>query len=190
MAVAISSLPSIRCSNQTWIYTSKLEIYSMAPAQLQTNIRHSSVWLWGRAKVPINSKSRSRAAVDRGKCTFRNLTVRLSSERCTAAGSAHPLVIVTDGSGHSNTSPWIRTHRKNTGWVFHIAPGQEVTPVECFQIPTRDTTSQIVLITWISYFKVQYGHYLVKTFHRLKCQLFRIWEKQSSFERAAPCFFF
>lgn len=106
MAVAISSLPSIRCSNQTWIYTSKLEIYSMAPAQLQTNIRHSRVWLWGRAKVPINSKSGSRAAVDRGgKCVFGNLTMSLSSERSTAAGSAHPLVIVTDGSGHSSTSP-------------------------------------------------------------------------------------
>lgn len=139
MAVAISSLPSIRCSNQTWIYTSKLEIYSMAPAQLQTNIRHSRVWLWGRAKVPINSKSGSRAAVDRGgKCVFGNLTMSLSSERSTAAGSAHPLVIVTDGSGHSSTSPppEIHTHhKKKTGWVFYSAPGHEVAPEERFWNP-------------------------------------------------------
>lgn len=54
--------------------------------------------------MPINNKSGSQAALGRGECAFGNLTMSLSPEGSTVAGSADPL-IVTNGLGHSNTSP-------------------------------------------------------------------------------------
>lgn len=174
MAVAISSLPSIRCSNQTWIYTSKLEIYSMASTQLQTNIRHSSVWLWGRAKVPINSKSGSQAAVDRGKCTFG----KLYSE--AVLWEVHSCWVSTS---FSNSYGWFRTfqfkflnpHTSQKHWMGfpHRSRAQSYSTRVLPNPNTRHNISDCSCNMHL-YLKVQYGHYLVETFHRPKCQLFRI----------------
>lgn len=128
--------------------------------------------------MPINSKSGSRAAVDRGgKCVFGNLTMSLSSERSTAAGSAHPLVIVTDGSGHSSTSPPPRnphtSQKKKLDGFSTALQGMKLLQKSVSEIPTQATASQIVLKTRIC-MKAQYGHGRVKTLLCPKCQLFRI----------------
>lgn len=122
---------------------------SMASAHLQTNITHSNMWLWCRAKVPINSKSGSWTVADRREWAFGNVTVSLSAERSTAAGSAHPL-IVKASSGHSSTIPHTS---QNWRGVPHSTPGHEVAPEVWFQIPTWSATTQIVLKTQICFWK-------------------------------------
>lgn len=67
--------------------------------------------------MPINSGSRKRGC----GCAFGNLTVSPSPERSTAAGSAHPLIVTNDGSGHSNTSPRVCTHHTNWKGEFSTA---------------------------------------------------------------------
>ena len=137
-------------------------MYSMAPALLQTSITHSGVWLWCRAKVPINSGSRSRGC----GCAFGNLTVSPSPERSTAAGSAHPL-IVTNGSGHSNTSPRVRTHHKNWEGEFSTAlQGIVLLQKNVSKSQHEPLTSRAVLKTRLCNWKRNMVAVWRKTLHR------------------------
>jgi len=174
MAFSISSMPSIDAPTRPEFTLQSTEMYSMAPAQLQTNIRHSRVWLWCRAKVPINSKSESL-----GFCGYvdGNLTVSLSSERSTDAGSAYPL-IVTDGSGHFYTSPRVYAHHRSEGEFSIALQGMKLLQKNVSK--SQQEPQHPKLFSKHRCLKAQYGRCRVKTLHCSKCQFFTTIGKQPS----------
>lgn len=142
MSVAISSLPSIWCSNQTWVSTSKCWNVLYGPARVHADIRHSSVWIYG-GQVPVNSKSGIQASVNIGEWK----PVLWKVQSCWV-------------DTFLNSYGWFRTFQYKSPSLHTQLNREGISPqrtrARSFSrrtFPNPNTTIQIILKTWMCIWK-------------------------------------